>query len=116
MTSEPQNEPAAKSPRLRPAGDRRHLAPPVGFGDDRVARRFHHDGLVRRRVALRGGRSPSALFSQTKLISDEQMEVRIALGTLIALLVISAIVVWIYTARLRAGRGIRPPSARLPAG
>jgi hypothetical protein len=41
---------------------------------------------------------PSAL-SQSKLISDEQMEVRIALGALIALLVISAIVVWIYTSR-----------------
>jgi hypothetical protein len=43
-------------------------------------------------------RPPSAL-SRTKLISDEQMEVRIALGALIALLVISAIVVWIYTSR-----------------
>jgi hypothetical protein len=43
-------------------------------------------------------RPPSAL-SQTKLISDEQMDVLIVLGALIALLVISAIVVWIYASR-----------------
>jgi hypothetical protein len=43
-------------------------------------------------------RPPSAL-SQTKLISDEQMDVLIVLGALIALLAISAIVVWIYASR-----------------
>ena len=43
-------------------------------------------------------RPPSAL-SQTKLISDEQMDVLIVLGALIALLAISAIVVWVYANR-----------------
>ena len=43
-------------------------------------------------------RTPSAP-SQTKLISDEQLDVLIVLGALIALLVISAIVVWIYGSR-----------------
>ena len=67
-------------------------------------RRFHHDATT---ASSEGGRSsglfwgvpPSALFSQTKLISEEQMEVRIALGALITLLVLSAIVVWIYASR-----------------
>ena len=71
----------------RPGGRWVHFttSPIVGFGDDGPASRLHHGG--------------SSEGSQTKLISDEQMDVLVALGALIALLVISAIVVWIYASR-----------------
>jgi|HubBroStandDraft_6_1064221.scaffolds.fasta_scaffold2092012_1 uncharacterized membrane protein YhhN len=63
-------------------------------------RRFHHDATT---ASSEGGSlflgGDPLLFHKRKLISDEQMEVRIALGALIALLVISAIVVWIYASR-----------------
>jgi hypothetical protein len=65
-------------------------------------RRFHHDATTASSEGgslFLGGDPLRLLFHKRKLISDEQMEVRIALGALIALLVISAIVVWIYASR-----------------
>jgi hypothetical protein len=75
------------------------LSPIVGCGDDGARAVPHHDGLVRRRSLLLPKKRPPSALSQTKPISDEQMEVRIVLGALIALLVVSAIVVWIYASR-----------------
>ena len=77
------------------------VSPIVGSGDEMAREPFPTtDGLVPKAVALVGLllRPPSAL-SQTKLISDQQMDVLIVLGALIALLAMSEIVVWIYASR-----------------
>ena len=88
------------------------IAPLAGIGDDMAREPSARYGRFR----PEGGslflglllRPPSAL-SQTKLISDEQMDVLVVLGMLIALLAISGIVVWIYASELRGCVKARRP-------